>query len=498
VWCSFFSKDLKMPVPFRRRLWVVCGFVVTLATPAALVVPASRVRIGRSDLSTVAGRTDDGRTSSGGAELIQAYLRRAPNLTADAANQCRSSWMHTFSIDAVAVGVGKLACCTGCATGVMNTRLNDTQRLAAHVKKSPRVGNMWGFPLGTTAAAAVGVRAGNEDAQRGMTVLCTKKTGVTMWNRFLFKVYTSVGAVQPKWLNDERYLDQTDPLRSIQSLPGTPMLLITRNPYSRFLSALLDKGPQPEQLAQINEVLASHGYKPFELSPTKQKGSADKHSRSWKHLITPLIFRIIVEVLHKQFVKQDHSWGFPGPEMQPRVLSSPLVANPHFWPQTSIVLQLQAHCPVDLRDQIIVLKNENEPKWFLCLMRALGVKLSDLATGFRGVRREDENYSPWPSEDCFWHPSGATCDWLAANWNQPGTPIAGTGGRDADGGHIGGGGGGGAAPPTEGDLHNHGAGALITTFYDPVSAARIAAIYRADFELLGYPPWDGGAEPPLT
>jgi hypothetical protein len=127
-------------------------------------------------------------------------------------------------------------------------------------------------------------------------------------------------------------------------------------------------------------------------------------------------------------------------------------------------------------------------------MRAFGVQLNDLTTGFRGVRREDENYTPWTTEDCFWHPAGATCAWLTHSWDRPGSP---TSELDGGGGVIS------AAPgtdstPTQEDLHNHGAGALKTSFYDPISAARITGIYRADFDMLGYPPWDGGSGAPPT
>ena len=116
---------------------------------AAVGVFATLVRVVAHDPGSRAARTGhtvqplDDIIIYSGTELLQQYLLRPPNyLPAHAVNECRANWAHSFPIDAVGVGVGKLACCSNCDTGVVNTRLNDTQQLALHVKKSPRVVNM--------------------------------------------------------------------------------------------------------------------------------------------------------------------------------------------------------------------------------------------------------------------------------------------------------------------------------------------------------------------
>ena len=198
----------------------------------------------------------------------------------------------------------------------------------------------------------------------------------------------------------------------------------------------------------------------------------------------------MVKVLHKRYLENGHSWGFPSHETEVRVLRSSLIDNPHFWPQTAILLQLQYQCPRPANPEaLITVKVEEEPKWFLCLMRAAGLRLSDIMTGFQGVRRLDQTFSPWEDEDCFWHPKRTACNWLADNWDAPGALAAGLI-TDANAVHSTSSGQQEPEPPRRGQ-HNHGAGALADHFYDETSAARITEIFQGDFDLLDYQVWDG-------
>ena len=431
--------------------------------------------------------------SSAAADRLTEHLVRLSNLPMEVAGQCRAQWYNVVPVDSVVPGVGRGACCSDCLPGVTNARLSDAQRedlnLSWRVPGGYRhhVGNVWrlGPPhlrRGTEENQNAGSNAGTDGANE-LHLLCTKKTGVTLWTRFLFKVFTSSGKVQPKWLGDKQHPEGNQVVSS-RIPPGAQAVLVTRNPYTRFLSAILDKGPPPELLDAINVEMQSHGFKIFEPNPNRKKKSVDKHSRPWSRVITPATFRLMVHVLYRRYLDHDQSWGFPSHETKLRVLRSTLIDNPHFWPQTAILLQFkyQCHRPPPAASFITV-KVEEEPSWFLCLMRAAGLRLEDVSTGFQGVRHHDQSVSPWKDEDCFWHPKGKGCSWLAENWDTPGAHAA---GRDeGEQASV-------ATPTGESDQHNHGAGKLANRFYDKMSAARIREIFQGDFDLLGYPMWDGG------
>ena len=433
------------------------------------------------------------RSYSDAANLLTERMVRLSGLPPEVADQCRAQWYNALPVTSVVPGVGRAACCTGCDTGFINARLSDAQRAALNISWTTpnnyrhNVGNVWrlGVPH-------------NDDLQLlgdELHLLCTKKTGVTLWTRFLLKIFTDAGKVQPKWIGGSAHTASNTPLKSSRIPPGAPAVLVTRNPYTRFLSAILDKGPPPEMLNAINQELLARGYRILEPNPNRKKQQVDKHSRPWKRVITPATFRLAVDVLHKRYLEHDRSWGFPSHETEVRVLRSSLVDNPHFWPQTAILLQFKYQCPpLAHAEAWITVKVEEEPKWFLCLMRAAGLRLSDVMSGFQGVRRLDQTVSPWEDEDCFWHPKGTNCTWLSANWDTPGVLAAEL--PDAlpnNNGNLNNGGGGrqhAADAPTWGQ-HNHGADALANQFYDEASAACITEIFKSDFDLLDYPVWDG-------
>jgi hypothetical protein len=346
---------------------------------------------------------------------------------------------------------------------------------------------LFGFPRGSPA----------------LYIGCSRKVGVSFWNQFLIKtfVHNKTAKLEADWISNIEEADREVRIPFDSMARAAPIVIITRNPYSRFLSAMLDKGPPPETWGWIKksvkeELLAiSALMRPFLCHPRRFKRSGgapywnnltltnttddllkclvrsnSEHltlnanlNTTWAQVVTPRIFKNTVRAMHGNYIKLGKVW--------------PIVKNGHFWPQIATVRQFEAPCndTYPWRDviQFMALKIENEVNWHLCLMRALGVTFESIATGFRGFKRPMDRESNWETEDCLWHPPGQTCDWYSRYWNHParagnnvGRTMAGYRGNE--------------------NSHTTAAASLMATYYCANSASQVADLYADDFTHFKY------------
>eukprot|EP00239_Pterosperma_sp_CCMP1384_P003105 CAMPEP_0197852788 /NCGR_PEP_ID=MMETSP1438-20131217/21398_1 /TAXON_ID=1461541 /ORGANISM="Pterosperma sp., Strain CCMP1384" /LENGTH=210 /DNA_ID=CAMNT_0043466967 /DNA_START=320 /DNA_END=952 /DNA_ORIENTATION=- len=105
--------------------------------------------------------------------------------------------------------------------------------------------------------------------------------------------------------------------------------------------------------------------------------------------------------------------------------------------------------------EVTLIKLELESEWFPCFARKLQIGDDEL---------EGDQWTEWAGRPCYYSPSGSCSDWSHA------TPT-----------------------PTHtcGAYHCTDASQHVNQYYTPYVAQLVGEMYKDDFELLGYPKWDG-------
>ena len=244
------------------------------------------------------------------------------------------------------------------------------------------------------------------------------KAGITLWTQMIMKVYgsSSEDRFAHHWLSElseplvsPRGVVEKHATASIMPIEAEDALvLVSRNPYARLLSGVLDKAAsQPTWLANVFA-----GSRRLTKDRLREVGLLSSHGSlvppPTPDDVTPPMFRAVVEALWEAFQSAQRKWGHTDAleawlgDGTPRsswssVLraSSKPLENPHFWPQ-SVMLAGLSSC--DATAGFAVLREEEQADWLLCLAHAQGLRWADLATGFRGRTWANCN-----------EPSAATC-----------------------------------------------------------------------------------------
>ena len=359
-------------------------------------------------------------------------------------------------------------------------------------------------------------------------------------------VTRTVGKLYP-WMYNAETIHRHEPsMERFFLRDGAPrdaaVFLIVRNPYSRFLSGILSKGPPIEMHAKLLPILHKHGIRtslpPVEKIKWKdgvnnaraketwiklldEDGKTIAHPNrdnaqfKWQLLLTPAIFQSIVHMAYERFREQGGKW--------------PAIENPHHWPQAGSLAKLDLHKRCSNGDggfngndngrnqyngqavpSIIPLKVERMDVWFLCLMRAMQVPLPQIVHGFER--------SP-PSQDCFWHPpadadaassssnsssssssglAAPDCSWIEQHWDAPGSQASGAIAKyhvataaDAAATGL-------AYKTKDGAIgkawHSTGARDRVEQYYDSNTARKVHEMFADDFRLFNYTEWDGASK----
>ena len=303
---------------------------------------------------------------------------------------------------------------------------------------------------------------GHVQSHRGLYVFVTsaKKAGVSAWSRFFYNAYNLTTKIigQPAW-GAESALRRHYPgpwadfnaahgATAIKPVPANSMVfVVVRNPYSRFLSGFFDKwdsyGDQQRRWPSGNKTVDD--------------------------------FRRVVAGVRVEFdrvggwhprLRSDSCWRDP----------TFIGGNSHFHPQ-SVMLGLAQPLAGEHDGSRAcsavragVLKIERMHEWYICLVRAMGLRLNDVLTGFRGVTNTDSTIPQ--AIDCHWHLPGADCSWLADHWGDERVRSS-----EASSGRR-------LSSPK-------GATGKVPAYYDASTAAAVSTIFSVDFSLLEYPLWSG-------
>jgi hypothetical protein len=264
--------------------------------------------------------------------------------------------------------------------------------------------------------------------------------------------HTGAPSVLKNWPYDPKAAVPWD-ARRLHSQPAPPIIIIARNPYTRFLAGFLEKGAD-----QLGFGSAA------KLKRDERLGRSATGNLS--HM--QVSFRTAIMELGASFERHGAFW------------SATLMDNPHFWPQTSMVSDLMNDCNKGAghgSTSVVVLHQERQADWFECFTAALGIPWSALARGWEGVRNFDvakpNSVATEILSDCYWHPPGMTCSAFYGDIS-----MSGSGGRRLQ-------------YESTKDRHSTHATSRVSEMYDAVSARTVHRVYWDDFTWLGYPVWDG-------
>ena len=272
-----------------------------------------------------------------------------------------------------------------------------------------------------------------------MRVATAKKAGVMMMHVLSRHLWTGCRTCKhwsryPFRYNPKSSAQSDTPHLTPQSEP--PVVIISRNPYTRFLSGFLEKGAKDFGAAAV---------------------------RLWDQNRTVDSFRRALRTLRSRFKLASGLWN------------KSILSNPHFWPQASLRYKLGGALGCGAEPSITVLAQEQQAEWFPCLAYVMGIPLSRLESGWKGVSTGVINFE----FDCYWAPPGQTCEdyYSQVRRRLKGLSLKGLSLKSFD--------------TNSHDDHSIGANALVNKFYDAESALTVYELFRDDFDMFGYPFWDG-------
>ena len=348
-------------------------------------------------------------------------------------------------------------------------------------------------------------RCSAEDGAAVVRFAIAQKSGV-MFTHLLFNHLVTGCTACPLWGGDVRLLEWRLPRRAPAATHPLTFLLV-RNPYTRFLSAFLDKGLTCTEhnglLSYRTWAPISSREKPMRVPPQSDfRGSSAELGER---------FRDVLKCLHSRFEKLGRSWRKR--ELLGARSGTYLIEDDHFWPQVTLYGQLsrcdERYCPGTHAKpphhrnrtsrvspvggamprrarwsppkEVEVLRQEEQASWWRCFTDALGIPWSSLAHGWKGVRSPSISIR----SDCYWLPKGGSANVTCASFYAS-SPTSRKDANTLPHRRLQ------ASEFTKG--HSTKASSSLRHFYDAASAAIVYQLYLDDFQSFGYPRWDGVSE----